>query len=208
MARFEDGRVCQFVPKNNHPWIINFKAHINKPVIRINVSSVNVVEKDIKSLLWISRMVQILRICIISILNILFRGMSGPTFKASEFMDKVCILKGIDHYLCEFYIHTHMYKVILVRIDVPTCLGWPCAYPHIHVCMKSYVCQFIFSWILDGCMHTRTICMKSYLCEFYIPTHLGRLCAYLDTDVYTIRYVLIYIFMGLGQLCGCPDIYV
>ena len=103
---------------------------------------------------------------------------------------------------------THMYKVILVRIDVPMRLGWPCAYPHIHVCMKSYVCQFIFSWISDGCMHTWTICMKSSLCEFYIPMRLGQLCAYLDTDVYTIRYVLIYIFMGLGQLCGCPDIYV
>ncbi len=95
-----------------------------------------------------------------------------------------------------------------MRIDIPTRLGRPCAYPHIHVCMKSYVCQFIFSWILDGCRHTRMICMKSYLCEFYIPTRLGWLCAYLDTDVYTIRYVLIYIFMGLGQLCGCPDTYV
>src|SRR6266404_5324594 len=65
-----------------------------------------------------------------------------------------------------------------MRIDIPTRLGRPCAYPHIHVCMKSYVCQFIFSWVSDSCVDAQTHMYEIIFVRIYIPTHLGRLCAH------------------------------
>ncbi len=32
-----------------------------------------------------------------------------------------------------------------------------------HICVKSYLCEFIFPHILDGCVHTQT---QSYMCSF------------------------------------------
>ncbi len=117
-----------------------------------------------------------------------------------------------------------------MSLYISTCLGWLymhtwihicCMHTQMHMCIRSYLWELIFPHVLDGCVHTWTdMCMKSYVCQFIfswisvheivfvwiLHSHVSHTA--MCTHVYKIIYVLIYIFMGLGQLCGCLDTYV